>query len=487
MKTYVESNFLVESLNSSCDSDSFDKKSQNPQICYNIKSDNGCLVQGNGIKEAILPISQASEICSRVLDSDESKIIKKIWKYSYYSTANSRFEYMLVAYFSDHKIYYSNIFAANTHWNVLASSITFNEEPIAVTFQQAGKDVIAFCSPSDSLLVWNCDSTPVIVSTAPKVKSICFHDEKLFVIDSDKDYVIRYSTDKLIDWTSSNGDSYSLNDYKVKLKKLVSFKDSLYVFWDFGIAKVSLQTNGDYKMSNIYTSGTKLYENSVIIAKNYIYFMSEDGLYSFSGSAFEKLNLNISNFLSYKQDNCQVCLFDNNLYIACKLNFCDLLSIGQESENNFVNNALIEYNLSTNSYNITRGIDVTSMVQVKDLFLNKLLITVNGGNYGYKLFELTPNGKLDSNVLNRYFMRKNFDFKTFNKTKILKEIGIFSNYDFQIEVKTEKISKVFNVIGKNIYQRIKINLPSNNFEIAFKSSNENFSVSDVQYCFKEEK
>ena len=62
----------------------------------------------------------------------------------------------------------------------------------------------------------------------------------------------------------------------------------------------------------------------------------------------------------------RVSQFDGKLYIACSLNFNDNLTIGCEREVDHKNNCLIIYDIQTKSYTITRGIDISCMLGIKD-------------------------------------------------------------------------------------------------------------------------
>ncbi len=158
---------------------------------YNIKVDKGVLIEGCGVEELTLPVNLTSSPNERVLTYTNEYSFKKMWRYKYYSEINGRYDYILIAFGSDNKLHYFNMFVFNPTIYTI-SNFTFNEEPVALNFRVNGQDVIGFCSPSDSLLVWYCDNEPYIVEDVPKFDSICLHNDRLFAIDSQKNYLVRY-------------------------------------------------------------------------------------------------------------------------------------------------------------------------------------------------------------------------------------------------------------------------------------------------------
>ena len=488
-KRYSILNF-VEGVN--CDDNEYFLKNGVSKNCYNIKVSKGNLTKGRGIEELSLPQLQTSTSFNRKLNYSSEYRLTKLWRYKYYSEVNSRYDYILIGYGTDKKLHYVNLFAySQSVYDI--GGFTFNEEPTALNFRINGKDVIGFCSPSDSLLVWYCDEAPYQVTTVPKFDSICLHNERLFAIDSEKNYLVRYSSNlNPLDWTSNitttSGGTIELNDYKGLLRNLVSFLDNVYVFRDFGISKISsYASNSVYTAVNIYNSSAKIYCKTACICGDQIYFLAEDGLFKFDGFNVIKVEIKLSKlFNNISQENAITCFFNGKLYIACALEFEDDESVGQEVESGRVNNALIEYDIVSKEYNILRGIDITSMLAVKDLNLSKLLICLNN-SYGYKCWELCETGTLNGSILLKKWESGKIHFDKFDSDKVLKEVNLICKYDCLLKIETDYGLNIYEIKGKEDLQRIRLNCIGKIFSFVFESNNKNFFISSPQFVFNVEK
>ncbi len=268
---------------------------------------------------------------------------------------------------------------------------------------------------------------------------------------------------------------------------IVSFLDDVYVFRDFGISKISsYASNSVYTAVNIYNSSAKIYCNTACICGKDIYFLAEDGLYKFDGYNVKKLNIKLLKlFKGISQDKAVTSFFNGKLYIACRLNFEDSIKVGQEKETGCVNNALIEYDIETGNYNITRGLDIVCMLAVKDLSISKLFLCLNN-SLGYKFLQLNDNGTINGEILPKKWESGKVYFEKFDTTKILKEVNLICKYDCNLEIKTEKSTRIFNLKGKEDIQRIVLNCVGKVFSFKFLSNNKNFYISTLQFVFNVE-
>ncbi len=482
------SNFLC---NMNVDDDEYSLNANSARICYNTKTNAGALVNGNGFEELVLYSNRAVTPRTKKMNYSTDYTIKKIWRYSFYSEGNEREEYMLVVLGSDNKIYYNNMFMPSKVFAGL-NSYVFNETPTAITFRIDNREVIGFVSPSDPLLVWYCDEAPYWAQSAPKFISLCYHNNRLFAIEQDNKNVVRFSSKRNpLDWTTSlletGGGSVELNDYKGKLKNLISLADNLYIFRDFGISRISTYTSkANYNAVNIYSSSCKIYCSTACVCGDRVYFLAEDGLYSFDGFNVYKSSIKFMSLIKdVNQDNANTCYYNGNLYIAFRLNFNDGNNIGCEGEEGYINNVLIEFNTSTKKYNITRGIDIACMLPIKDLFVSKLIICMNGAKSN-KLWQLTDNGKLDTENLPKMWQGGKINFETFDKEKILKEVNLICHNDCYLTVTSEFGKKTILIKANSNMQRVRVNLKGKNISIQFSSSLDDLYILSPQFVFNVE-
>lgn len=457
--------------------------------CYNIKFDNGVLTCGNGFEQLTLPTTKTLGSEERHLNYGSLRF-KKFWRYKYYSYYNLCNEYILLGYANDGYIYYTDMFGYDKSFIKLGSQ-QFAEQPIGLTFRINGKECIGFTSPSDPFLVWVCDEEPYTVESVPKFLSLCLHNDRLFAIDSEKNYLIRYSSNlNPLDWksnvSSTSGGIIEVNDYKGMLRNLISFQDNVYVFRDFGISKISgYAANSIFSAVNIYNSSCKIFCSTACVCGSDIYFMAEDGLYKCDGFNVSKVDNSFSSMLkNQNQLAANACFYEGKYYIACALKFKDEMQPSIEMFKH-TNNSLIEFDISSKTYNITRGMDITDMLAVKDENISKLLLCMNE-NYSQRFWQLNNSGIFDNLTLLKKWQGGKINFENFDKAKILKEVWLISKYDSVLQIETDEQTRTYNIFGKDITQKVRINLSGKYFKFTFLNKGKNFYIEAPQFVFNVE-
>ena len=464
------------------------------KLSYNTQVKHGVLSAGKGLKILTLPMLTTDEREYQMYEQDFSFI--KLWHYTYYSIPNDCQEYLLVAYGSDGKLYFSAEFAHVGNFYPLNNTV-YSSVPSAINFNVEEDSVMGFAFEDRALVVWYCDDPVYEVDEAPYFRSICLHGDRLFAIDASKDNIVRYSSNKNpLDWkknviSSDDAGSIELNDYKGSLRQLVSFQDSIFVFEDYGISKISAYSSSDeYFATNIYSSGSKIYANTACKCGEFIYFLCQDGLYRLDGVDINKVELNITNLISREQEDAIICFFNKKLYIACHLDFEKIgeedsivTNDASEDKTTMVNNALIEFDIETEEYSIIKGIDVCSMVAINDLFLSKLVVALRGKKY---LYELTDACSVVDTNLTSVWESGNITLDALDKNKILKDIYILSKYPVNITLNSDKSSKTLTSIGQDKIQRVGVNLPGKEFSFKLGCDTGNLHIENVQLRFKVE-
>jgi len=449
-----------------------------PRLNVNFKSENGSLTSSSGLRYLVLPTSQStSDTCTRSLNYSAlgGSAFIKIWRYKYYSTVNSKYMYMLIAYMSDKKLYYCNVFGADTNFHLIGN-YTFNTTPTSIMFRVNGQDVIAFCAPNTNMLVWYCDSAPYQVSTAPTFLSICLHEGRLFAIDASKTNLVRYSSNtNPLDWTADDSSVDGAGEIDLGLTKgenkvVFSFLGNVYVFNEYGIFKISSYSNSSkFVVSQVFSTTSRIYTETAVVSGENIFFLSCDGFYKFDGYKVEKIDLKISKLLfSQLQKYINTCAFENKIFIACRLDFGD----GNDGSNSRHNNAMIEYNIESKSVVVHRSNDILCMYPLQDLLLSKLVCIAYdfAGTTDKYLFEVCdPSETLF--VKKKIWQSGKITLGDKSKLKILKKINLHLNCEnMSVVFTSDKGSKTFSLSGINVYKAIDVNLPGHEFEVKFESN-----------------
>ena len=401
--------------------------------------------------------------------------LNKLWLFPYYNTsANYRDHMLLLSY--DDVVKYVKIIGINPiFYNIdLAETLTFTSEPNALYYNIDGEDVMLVSSATDGMFTFKPANSSQLLADAPKIISICRHYERVFAIEEGKRNKLVFSANlDPTNWDISIDDAgyIEIIDDRGCLQKVVSFNDYVYIFKEYGISRLSAYGDQtEFNVSHLFISSVKLYGETVTVCGNKILLLAKDGIHSFDGYSTKKLNLGIDSLFEGVSNECANGLYYNNkYYLACRLNFNDGEKIGCENyEGGYKNNALIELDLSTNEISITRGVDIASMVVLEGENFSKVAVCFNG-EHSKKIGELNKSGCVFGQALSKKWVspKSNMGYPT--KVKQIKECFIKTKGPCKIKICTDKQTKEFNVMPKEVSQRIKLGMTGEQIEVSFMS------------------
>ena len=314
---------------------------------------------------------------------------------------------------------------------------------------------------------------------------MCMHYERMFAImEGERNRLIFSANLDPTNWNEEldEGGFIEMQDDRGKLNKVVSFNDYIYVFRDFGIARVSAYGDqASFSVSQLFASSSLIYGNSVCVCGQKIYLLTRDGIHSFDGYTMTKLNLGIEKlFDGIQNDNCSTLFYNGKYYLACRLNFDDEEKVGCEAyEGGYINNALIEIDIKTNETTVYRGMDICSMLSLDDGNFCKFVACFNG-EYKQKLGQLTNDGKMFGVPLKKVWKSPKSNMGYPGKLKTVKEIYIKSKSKANITISTEETQKTYTCQSSPKTERIKTNITGEQIEVKFESEDENSEISCPQ-------
>lgn len=444
---------------------------------YNFNITDGALSDGYGFKSLTLPTSTQEPDGLRAIDFTDMPNILGVWQYSYYSDTYQTKQYAVVMYGEDKQLYWCKMFSPDNHIYALYDN-TFEQLPIVLNYRLDNRDILIFTSPIDGMLVWDGDTLPYKITTAPTIKSMCLHKDILFAITQDGTHSIRYSkqlnpTSWLISGNLEDSGFIDISDQQGGMNKILSFLGYLFVFRDYAITKIAFyDEDGEYNISQLYFSGSKIFADTVCVCGDKILLMSNDGIYSFDGLQTTKLDLGINTMFAPDNHNASAVFFNDKYYLACKLNFKDDDLVCDEQNDNYVNNALIVYDTQTKQFTITRGVDIKSMLPVEEEHISKIIFCKNS-THSNTLGEITNDGCYYNQILPKKWQSNLTDLSLPTKQKIIKNIYITTKSDCVVTVKTQTITKSYNLIGSEYCQTIRCNLKGKLISLSITSKSPN--------------
>ena len=430
---------------------------------YNFNFNNGALKSGLGIKECEFSYTLENRNLKKMFIFPEGVDVLAVWEFTRYNIPAKRYESILLIYCSDQYIYQGYLYLENPLFMQMPL-LKFSSIPKVETYNLDGKDSVIFSTIEDGVYIWNPTINPYKVDSAPQITSMCFHYERLFATVSGEKRTIWFSDD--LDPTNWNvslneGGFINLIDERGTSNKIVSFDDYLYVFREFGINRITARaTQEDFYVTELFTSSSRVYANTVMVCGDRIMFLANDGIYMFNGVTTTKLNLNLENLLNNSYNDSAVsAYFNGKYYLACRMIFPDEENVGCENFESFKNNTLLEIDLKTYEINILRGVDIRFLNTINNVYESTLLACFYNGT-NMCIGQVSTNiGEVMGDSTQKVWQSPRTSFGYPFKEKLLKSLTVTTKFDLEIEVNLDGRKKRFKLKGKeqpqNIYPRMK--------------------------------
>lgn len=441
---------------------------------YNFSTIDGSLKDGYGFKLLSLPTSSSTEEVP--VNTNASEILG-LWTYKWHVDGGTTLMDYVYYMNSDKKIY---AFVAPLLANIMVPirAAAFNDVPEFLSVIVNDREALMIASPSDDMLVLTPTATNSYPN-APKLMSCCVHYDKIFAILVGERNAVTWSNNiDILTWSASDAKKIRLDDERGRLLKVISFNDTIYVFREYGITKISVYSlSSDFSIDHVYLSSSYIYPDSISICGDRVLFLTRDGLYSFTGNSVKKLDIvgvdRIEKQLSSKPNS--VC-YMGKYFLACKFKFDD------ESDQGCVNNAMFVMDISNESVQIVRGVDIKSFAVLDSASFSKLLVSFRG-EHKAKIGELTMDGCLFSQPLSKAWSSPYSDLGYAGKIKKVEEVKLISRGNCNLVIKSENGSKTYSVSGSDKVQRIKTNVYGRLLKLSFIANSTGQKISNPELTF----
>lgn len=454
----------------SADKDSLLKKANQCKLFYNFAVKDGVLQSGLGFKdfEAVASLDDLKnghtfDIASKV---DE---ICGIWLDRWFSQDLDKYVYQILMLDSANKLWAVPLVDEYDGYVWTGSDKMTSKPLFGCSYRINNDDAVLFFT-KDGMLHMST-SADGFYEDVPPIISCVVHYDKLFALTNENRNTLIYKTNlNLTQWTDEENEVVEFLDDRGLFTKLVAFDDYVYLFRENGITKISIYTaKGSFAFTHLYTSPSKIYENSVVVCGEKVLFVARDGLYSFNGNTVSKIGEDFD-FIFKNCDNtncCAECL-NGKYYFASRCDFADDQKVGCE-QGDFVNNFLIEVDLVDFSYNILRGVDIRSLLAVDNGFMSKVCGCFYNQNKQH-LAELTFDGKMFDEATVKLWQSVKSDLGWQGKRKKIKEIVLTSSCDCEIEIVSDEETKTFTVCGSEKEQSLFACVLGSVFTFSFKTN-----------------
>lgn len=460
--------------------DKSSKSNINCALIYNFNNNNGILETGLGVTD--LQVHMQNDINSRQAALNYEALgleyINKVMHFKQYFSVSGDTTHRLLVHGSDGKLYVYQMFSNvnNLNWTY---ELSFTTVPVVLEYKKDGLDSILI-SANDKLIVWSTGRTPYELTNVPTITSMCVYNDVLYCTIAGETDNIWYTSNLNPETVGSVSDTtnyVSLSDERGGCRKILTFKENVYVFRDYGISRLNTYVKKAPTYNQIYLSNSKIYPNTVVVCGDCIVFMTNDGLYKFNGTSVSKIGVLPQKLIAAANNYACATNLQDKYYLALKVNFDDQQIIGCEANSEMKNNALVELNLQDNAFQILRGIDIKDMLALKAEFEEKIIVTFNSTNKD-KIAEITNDGKCFDEILPKAYYSNCIVQDDLTDITIRKMI-IESSKGVEVAIITDSGSYIFNTYtdGINEFQTI---IPCRKFKMQISTSTQNPYVNIIQ-------
>ncbi len=442
---------------------------------YNLSYIDGALKTGLGFRDIEVPSSTTDlENCHTFNFGSSIDKICGIWTERWYNSSNQSYDYYLVMIDTSYVLWFIPLIDPyySTIW--LRSSKLSSYPTFCMNYRYESADAEAYFSNEGMLYVTS--NSEGLYDNVPAFISCVVHYDNFYAITNTDRHVLVYTSNlDLKAWTEGDSSTIELLDNRGSFNILVAFNDYVYLFREYGITRISIySTKNDFSFTHLYTSTSKIYENSVCVCGSKVLFMTRDGLYSFKSSTVSKVAENFDKyFKNLDNTNCSSACINGKYYLATKCSFDDDKTVGCESSTH-TNNVLFEIDIETFDVNIYRGVDIRKILAVDNPYMSKLVACFYDTNYDQQIGELITNGATFGTANEKCWQSFKTDLGYQAKRKKVKEIILTSIYPIEVEIKSDEESKTYQFSGSEKEQRLSVSVTGKTFQFTFKTSE--------QYC-----
>lgn len=402
--------------------------SENAQIIYNLKADNGAYYNSLGID------------CPA---SFESRRFKNLHYHRHYNHETGENEHYVVGINAQNKLAYYRADVSSSIVRII-EGVEFTEDPVYINYNYSGNDYLVINGKSAGFYVFDGDKLTEVQDN-PKVTGAAIYDNKLFACSTENLPRVKFmSIGKPDSWTVNFASLLVYNECGM-VKGLATMGNSVYVFQEYGISKISKADTDDYSVSKIWQSGESVYENTICVCGDKIYFCTSGGIYEFGGSSVKKICEFLGSAL-IPSSYARITAFQGKIYFALKLNLP-----GEKyayDGNSYENNSLLIYDPDSGDNELYYGINIASMCAVP--IVSQLILAFSDQTVGF----LSRSGLIGDEPLAGYYRLRENDFGTGNR-KTVQKIVLTVTADAKLMLYVDGRKYSYKIKGRDYPQSIR--------------------------------
>lgn len=455
------------------------------EMFYNLSVVDGALKTGLGFEDLTVPAS--TDDLTTVHGFDFASKIDKIlgvWVYRWVSEGENNYQLLMLD--SNYKVWAVLMIDPYSGFVIERSRRLKSFPTYCCTYRFDDVDSFVLFS-KEGMVLFSGVMEGIYDQTPPMISCVVHYDNFFGVTNTNLSTLIYTKNLDLRNWQTEQSSAVEFMDNRGGFTKLVSFNDYVYLFREYGITKISIYTSkSDFAFTHLYTSTSKIFEDSVCVCGENVLFLTREGLCSFNGNSVNRVAEDY-NKIWRRLDNTHVstaCL-NGKYYVATRLDFDDGAKIGCENESGFVNNVLLEIDIENFDLQIYRGVDIVRLASADTPYFCKLVACFNG-QHCQRVGQLTFGAHQDENfddkaaldnsssvgktfgqATEKFWKSYSTDLDFPGRRKKVKEIMLTTKGDVTMEIASDEETKTYTFEGGKNLQKIAANVVGKTFKFSF--------------------
>lgn len=434
---------------------------------YNVSFENGMLSSGYGIRSGGFNGMGIMAIRSIITLNP-----KKIWSWKVRGEDGNAADKLLILCGDPSGARKNRVYAVDLEQakNIYAGlTLEDGEDAIGMRFTFNGENTfVLYKSTGGGCIVKNGYYEEF--ANTPSLISICSHYTRVFGIESgvNVNRIVFSAPENPTNFNVSSTEGGYVgvgNEEWGMLKVVKSFKDYVYIFSQRGIYRLTAYADqSSFKLTPVTSFCGNLRENTVTDCGDRIVFLTDEAMYSFDGFGTQRLIAD--NFNMITDSSAAVTAWDGEkLFVACAIKRDDLV-MGEEYNEECLNNAVLIVDPKRNSAEVMRGPDVEYFYFLEYKGVEKLMTAMRrrANTLGYMEKGL---GSFIGQELKKRWATSKTDFLEPGMNKRLRRVTFRSKYDVKLKLVLDGSDYVYQIKGSDAWQSVYVNMIFDEMSLEF--------------------
>lgn len=436
---------------------------------------------GNGFVSAARGLQQA-RVNGTLLPTSVSigSGIEKAFFYRKFNAQTHTYEPIVLYQLRNNEVYKASVYAGQLE--------RLNVGPVRAVeftnFHRESGDLVVMLDGNAHIMTFDGTSGAQIDFT-PALRQAAAYNDKLFALDADDVYKIRFSAkNDPLEWddTTLGAGSIRFTDDGGELKKVVVCGDSLYVFRDYSVYRLTAYTDiNSYSLTRVLSTQGKIYPKTVGVWDNTMYFYTENGFYSVKGNTVRTLWKDEFTLIDDASNAAGYC-YGGQYLITARLKTDENGAVGDEASCR-VNTGFLAIDIQTPGVEISRGTDVIGFTSGDIDGKNYLFFLNATGLRGMHISMWSGDEKLYGNNWEKRWYSPVLTLGGMRLSKTIRNVHIRVPVAMRVAVLLDGIPYTYDLNGSAVIQTLPVNKCGNTLQLYVSGTDDGFRMSgfEIEY------